>query len=246
MTNSAETLVINSVDHRYIFPVVLIVLFGVILVYNIYGLIAQREKIKKLSEAERMIIEGHKKLVDNREELFVENGNALDANFMLNEIEEIDNSIKNIDPEKVEKEARKAEIRRQKSEARNKKAIEREENKKRRIEERKAKKLTPEKQRRLQAKKMLTYEAAYNVLSEAANRRINEMEDLIRDNNKKNEKRYAYVDAKYKNSALIAIQKEEAKKKAKRHEAAVKKKAMKEAKKASSRADISLFSENDV
>lgn len=246
MTNSADTLIINSVDHRYIFPAVLIALFGILLLYNVYALIAQKKKIAKLSAAEAMILEGHKKLVDNREELFVENRGALDANFMYDELSQIDEDIRLADPERVAREERKAEVRKEKRDARIQKEKSREERKKRRIEERKANKLTPAKERKLQAKKILTYEAAYNVFTESLTRELRETESLIKKINRENEKRFTYLDSKYKNKALASIRKRNANEKEKARKAAVKKKGDRAVRKAVSRTDISLFSEDEV
>lgn len=246
MDSTAQTMVISGVSHRYLIPTILIVLFGTIILYNVYSLFLLKRQAKLLSKAEEMILEGHKKLVDNREELFVEGGGVLDGNFIIDEIAENDRQLANLDPEEVAKRERKAAERKRKRDEMNEKARIREEKKKIRLEMLEARKMTPEKQRKQIAKEILVYEATYNVLLEAVTREIQEANDIIAKANKKNEKRYAYVNGKHKNPELQRRRKDELKGREKARKAKLAKKAARAAKKTEAQADINVFAGDDI
>lgn len=246
MANTAETLVINNIEHRGIFTIILLIFFGTVLLYSIFSIFALKRRMKLLSKIEGMILEGHKKLVDNREELFVEDMGVLGANFLLDEITENDKMLENLDPEAVAKRERKAAERQKKRDALDEKARVRSEKKRMRAEAAEARRMTPEKLKKKQAREILVYEAAYNVFAEGVNRELEETKRIITELDKKNEKRYAYINSKYKNAEKIKRMKAQRKAKEDLHNAKIEKRARNAAKRASDSADIRVFSRDDI
>lgn len=238
-----QTIIIENIDHRAILPIVLAVIFGTFLIYNIYRMIALQKRTAKLAKTEGMIREGHAKLVDNREDLFVEDGKLLDANFMLDEIDANDQALANIDPETVKKRMKKAEIREQKRAEAEAKARAREEKRQADKEAKAAKKLSPEQLQRKRIKESRLCDAAYETCVQAATAEMDKCNASLSNIEKTYSKEFAYLDKKYgnpeKKKRRINEQKEADKKaKEKRYKAARAK-----AKKASANADVSLFSE---
>lgn len=241
MTNSAATLVINNRDHPHIFPAVLCVLFGTILLYNVYGLISHSFRMKKLSLAEEMIIKGHKKLIENREQILIEGGGVLDENFLYNEIMANEESLAGMGSGELAKRRKKAEARQKKRIEAQAKQQRREEKRRLAAEARAAKKLTPTQLRKKQAEEIEEYEATYNSLITSANLRIEKAQKILAQLDDKDVKHMDRLTAEFGNKEQKKRLEERLATEAKADKKRKKKKTRAAIKKAQEQADIDLF-----
>ena len=238
MEISADTLVINDISHPYILPAVLIIFFGSLLLYNIYCLLSYRKRMRKLSEAEGMIISGHTKLVDNREELFVDGIGVLDASFMDDQIQGNMDAIREGNSETYRKRAEKARIRAEKRKIKQEKRNAAAERKK----EAKARKIiSPERKLKKAEKNERKYDVSYKMLLIDADRHLKTAQTLLADFSEDERKYLDYLTSKYGNKA--AKKHMEERKQAEAEKAAKKEKAKqkKQIQKAKKKADADLF-----
>lgn len=245
MAGTSQTLVINNVDHPYIFPAVLIVLFGTIFLYNTFMLVYHNIRMKKLSLAEGMIRDGHAKLVKNQEDILLEGGGVLDKDFMKREIAAAESGLKSLNPAEEKKRIKKAEIRQKKREEAEEKARLREEKKRLAKEAKAAKKLTPEQYRKKMKEEADIYDRAYEALTESAELRILSAEKILSSFEPKELKRMAMLEAKYGNKTKA----KKAKADQKKADSVEKKKNTKKEraliKKTREEADVDLFGKDE-
>lgn len=173
MENTAGTLVISDVSHPYIFPVVLLIFFGTIALYNVYGLIYHHVRMGWLSTAEGMILKGHKKLVANHEDLFVEGIGILDENFMENQIHGNTEAIREENAAEYKKKAEKASIREQKRRDKQNLRIAKAERKKL---AKARKKISPEKKLKIAQRDAKRYDICYKMMMIDAKTRIHDLD----------------------------------------------------------------------
>lgn len=240
MTGTSDTMVIHEITHPYILPAVMLIFFGMILLYNIYGLASRHVRMKRLSAAEGMIISGHKKLVANHEELFVEGVGALDGNFMKDQIAGNMAEIYANNAEEYKKREEKARLRAKKREEDKERRIIKAEQKQ--LKKRK-KKLTPEQALARNQRDVRRYDACYKMLMIDAHQRMKRLEKELNTVSEKDQRYINYLTGKYGNS----VEKKELQEKLQKEQAAKKKKMQKEHRKALAKArnsaDADLFSE---
>lgn len=238
---NAETLVINNVSHQYVFPAVLLIFFGTIFLYNFYMLVSHHFRMEKLSEAEGLIVSGHKKLVANREDLFVEGYGVLDGNFMIDQISGNDDELAALGYEDAQKRRRKAAVRAKKRFEKEQKRLQRIETKKKAKEEKAMRKLTPKQRQRQLKKDAALYRTAMDTFHASSVVTINEMDKILDSTLKENEKLFNYLINKYGNKAqkkqLEEIRKEQIASEKKKQKRRVKK-AVRKAEKS---ADADIF-----
>jgi len=237
--DNTGTLVISDISHPYILPVVLLIFFGIIILYNVYGLIAHHLRMERLSQAEGMILKGHKKLVANHEDLFVEGIGLLDENFMDNQISGNMAALQNNNAEEYRKRKEKAMLREKRREDKRNLKIAKAERKRTNKTKRK---LTPEQELQLARKNAKRYEVCYKMLMVDANDRINKLKRNMDDVSPEDQRYFDYLTARYgskiekkeleerRQAAVIAAKKEE------------KKKHREQIRAARENADIDLFS----
>lgn len=240
MVSTSDTMVIHEVTHPYILPAVLVIFFGVLFLYNVYGLISRYKRMKRLSRAEGMIIRGHKKLVANHEELFVEGIGALDGSFMENQIAGNQAELMSINAGEYKKREEKARLRAKKRE-------EERSRKRRKAEQkqaRKKKKLTPQ-QKYLKAQKdVKRYDACYELFAFDAKKKIKQVRAELENVPPEKQRYIDFLTMKYGNK----VEKKETEErlraeeqKRKKEERRKQKKALADARK---NADEDLFSKN--
>lgn len=90
-----NTLIIDDVTHDLVIPVIFICILSCICVYNIYCLIAQHFRSKKLRTAAGMIIDGHTNLTADKQEKKSDNG-LLKESMVKDQIEKNRKKIEKI------------------------------------------------------------------------------------------------------------------------------------------------------
>lgn len=194
MENTAGTLVINDVSHPYIFPVVLLIFFGTIVLYNVYGLIYHHVRMGWLSTAEGLILKGHKKLVANHEDLFVEGIGVLDENFMTNQIYGNTEAIREGNAAEYKKKQEKARIREQKRKDKQNLRIAKAERK--RIAKAR-KKISPEQKLKIAQRDTKRYNTCYKIMMIDAKMRMNKLSANLSSVSAEDQKYIDFLISKY-------------------------------------------------
>lgn len=194
MENTAGTLVINDISHPYIFPVVLLIFFGTIVLYNVYGLIYHHVRMGWLSTAEGLILKGHKKLVANHEDLFVEGVGILDENFMNDQIYDNKEAIRENNIAEYKKKQEKARIRDQKR--RDKQNIRIAKAERKRLAKAR-KKISPEQKIRIAKRDAKRYNTCYKIMMIDAKTRLNKLNANLNNISAEDQKYIDFLISKY-------------------------------------------------
>lgn len=194
MENTAGTLIINDISHPYIFPVVLLIFFGTIVLYNVYGLIYHHVRMGWLSTAEGLILKGHKKLVANHEDLFVEGIGILDENFMNDQIYGNKEAIRENNIAEYKKKQEKARIRDQKRRDKQNIRIAKAE-RKRLVKARK--KISPEQKIRIAKRDTQRYNTCYKIMMIDAKTRLNKLNTNLNNISAEDQKYIDFLISKY-------------------------------------------------
>lgn len=68
MNEINNQLIIRNTAHPYLFPALLICLFSIVIIYNIYFIVYIKLRQKKLLKAAGMIIDGHESFIKNKKD----------------------------------------------------------------------------------------------------------------------------------------------------------------------------------
>lgn len=194
MENATGTLVISDISHPYIFPVVLLIFFGTIVLYNIYSLVYHHVRMGWLSTAEGLILKGHKKLVANHEDLFVEGIGLLDENFMTDQIQGNAEAIRKGNAAEYKKKEEKARIREQKRRDKQNLRIAKAERKK---QAKIQKKITPEQKVKMAQKDAKRYDICYKMMVIDAKKKINDLDAKLNNVSAEDQKYIDFLISKY-------------------------------------------------